>query len=138
MSFMEWQDSFALGIEKFDGHHRQLIDLINKTYDEISRGATTEHLDSVLLPLSNYATYHFASEERWMSLHGYPDLLKHQKEHFLFSNKIVELREAFYSEKPDVLKELLQFLVTWLTNHILDSDAHYGRFAREIPGTSAT
>jgi len=138
MSFMEWQDSFALGIEKFDENHKQLINLINKIHDEFSSGATIEHLDKVLLTLSNYATYHFASEERWMSLHGYPDLHQHQKEHFSFSNKIVELRDAFYNGEPDVSKELLQFLVTWLTNHILDSDARYGRFAREIPGTGAT
>ena len=135
MSFMEWQGSFALGIEKFDEHHKHLIDLINEIHNEFTSGATIEHLDKVLLTLSDYATYHFASEERWMNLNAYPDLHQHRKEHFSFSNKIAELRDAFINGDPNVSKELLQFLVTWLSNHILDSDACYGRFAKRPPET---
>jgi len=133
MPFMRWSTGFELGIEKFDEHHKHLMGLINKVYDDLTTGANHGDLGAVLADLANYATYHFASEEHWMRLHGYPELHLHQKEHFTFSNKLVEIREAPTNGTANLSLDVLKFLMNWLTNHIRKSDGDYGRFARGLP-----
>jgi len=113
-------------------HHKRLVSLINKIYDDFTNGVGHMELGAVILDLANYATYHFAAEEQWMILQGYPDLELHRAEHLKFSNRIVEIRNEYNSGKTDLSPELFRYLVEWLTNHIQKSDGDYGRFAKSL------
>jgi len=132
MPVMEWSKSFELGVEEFDRHHRQLVDLLNTTYDRFTGGAEHNDLETVLDELSGYAAYHFAAEELWMGVNGFPGLPKQRTEHEKFCNRVSEIQHDFRNGNGNLSLEVLSFLVGWLTNHILVSDAEYGLFARGL------
>lgn len=121
-----WGKEFETEVSKIDIEHRYLIEIINKIGDLLSSSSiNTLEIDSVFNDLLNYTKYHFNNEEalakefdvdqRHMALH------KH--EHRNFIHKITELYSAL---NPDSIKfeakELLDFLVHWLTFHILGID----------------
>ena len=128
MSFMKWLPSFELGIEEFDEHHKHLVHLLNMTYDGLSYGAEHDELGAVLDELIGYAMYHFAAEEHWMKMHEYPVLLEHIGEHEKFCKRIVTVQNDFHRGKSNLGIEVVQFLNSWLADHILETDAEYGRF----------
>jgi len=132
VSYMEWSASFELGIEEFDGHHKFLVELLNMTYDGLTCEAPRDELGAVLDELIGYAGYHFAAEEHWMEVHHYPDAPQHCEEHKSFSKKVVEFQQDFHQGKADLSLEVLQFLNGWLSDHILKTDAEYGRFAQGL------
>lgn len=132
MPIFVWDESFELGIELFDEHHRHLVGLLNKTYDNFTSGTRNESIESVLDELIDYATYHFAAEEHWMKEHRYPDLRQHQEEHERFSRRVVEIQNDYHSLKAKLSLEVLSFLKRWLSDHILNTDAEYGLFYRSF------
>ncbi len=133
MAFMKWQETYELGIKEFDDHHKHLVHLLNTTYDSLKSGADISALGSVLDELIDYATYHFAAEEQWMIAHKYHKLSRHRDEHNAFSSKVTEFQKLFHQGKADLSTEVLTFLLDWLTDHIIVSDADYGHFAARFP-----
>jgi hemerythrin len=131
MPFMGWLPGFELGITEFDEHHKHLVYLLNMTYDGVTGGADDEELGAVLDELIDYATYHFAAEEHWMTVHNYPHLPEHSEEHERFCKRVVEVQKDFHNGKSNLGIEVMQFLNTWLTDHILITDREYARFALE-------
>jgi len=128
MAFIEWSDDFRLGVQQFDDHHKHLVSLLNKTYDNYICGTSVEVLETILDELIDYATYHFAAEEYWMKENRYPELERHMEEHNRFSMRIVEIQKDFHSKRTNMSLEVMSFLKSWLSEHILKSDADYGRF----------
>jgi hemerythrin len=134
MSIFVWDKSFELGIEPFDEHHRYLVGLLNKTYDNFIAETGNEHLESVLDELIDYATYHFTAEERWMKEQRYPDLQQHKEIHDGFNLRVVEIQKDYHGRKARLSLEVLIFLKEWLSDHILKTDAEYGLFYRGYSG----
>jgi hemerythrin len=135
MPIIEWNDSLMLGIQPFDEHHQHLVGLINKVYDDFTTGAPAESIGIVLDELVDYAKYHFAAEECWMKVQLYPKLVEHCDEHDRFSSRVVEMLEDYHDGKLHLSIEVLTFLKNWLKNHILQTDAEYGRYiaAKGVP-----
>jgi len=129
MSFMIWNDAFNLGIKEIDEHHRHLVALLNLTYDVFTQGTSHDGIVEVLDELVDYAKYHFDAEEYWMEVYKYPDLLQHRGEHVFFRQRVNEFQSDFHKRKTNLSLEVLQFLNSWLTAHILNTDNDYGRFA---------
>jgi hemerythrin len=133
MPLIEWDERFELGVKQFDDHHKHFIGLLNKIYDYVTCDTHNDILEPVLVELIDYASYHFAAEEHWMGVHKFPGLEKHQEEHQKFSRRVVEIQKAFYAGKADITLDVLVFLKNWLSHHILNTDAEYGRFAVGLP-----
>jgi hemerythrin len=128
MPVVVWNDSYLLGIERFDQHHKHLVGLLNATYDAFNAGTTIGKIESVLQELIDYSAYHFTSEERSMSECSYPGLARHKEEHERFIRRITEMDFDFRKVSKDVSLDIILFLKEWLINHILKSDAEYGVF----------
>jgi hemerythrin len=135
MPFLEWDKSLELGVTQFDEHHKQLVGLLNETYDNFTGGANYETLGAILDKLIDYATYHFAAEEHWMGLNGYDGLPRQREEHDRFSRRVSEIRNDFQKGKSHLSIEVLTFLRNWLIDHILKLDTDYGLFAAQLPRT---
>lgn len=133
MALIEWQDSFNTGIPPIDGHHRHLVKLLNNSYDSVICGAPQESIRATLTELTDYALYHFVTEEFWMSQNSYPGLAAHILEHDLFTSRLREIGEDFAAGKNSLTLEVLLFLRDWLSDHILASDADFGRYSAEHP-----
>jgi len=132
MPFMEWNSSFELGIHEFDEHHKHLVYLLNLTHDAITCGAEHDELGAVIDELVEYAAYHFSAEEGWMADNRYPGLPEHIGEHTRFTRWIIKVHDDFHNGKAWVAQEVLTFLNRWLTDHILRTDAKYGRFTNDV------
>jgi len=130
MPFMEWDASFELGVTEFDEHHKYLVYLLNLTFDGVTFGASHDELGAVIDELIKYTTYHFAAEEQWMTIHKYPGQSEHRKEHEKFCTRVAEIQKDFHQGNMNLGLEVVQFLNNWLSDHILKTDAQYGRFAK--------
>jgi hemerythrin len=131
MPFIQWEESFSTGIKQFDDHHRHLVDLLNHTYDGIISESPYELLGDVLDELVDYTIFHFGSEEAWLIANSYPKLTEHKREHERFFQKVQMLQDGFHGGKVGISIDLLTLLRNWLKDHILVSDADYGRFRSE-------
>ena len=127
MAIMIWNDTFVVGVKEFDEHHRHLVGIINRLYDQYSHDPSAGDVAGAIKELSDYAAYHFAAEERWMRENSYPGLPQQIAEHARFSDRVAALRTEALAGQVTT-SALFYFLTDWLTTHILESDADYGRF----------
>ena len=125
MPIIEWNVSFLLGIQEIDRHHKHLVQSLNKTYDQFKEG--TEIDLSFLEELIDYSAHHFGCEEGWMKKTSYPKLAAHKEEHELFTSRVFEFKKD-YKRNENISVELLWFLCNWVTHHIRETDAEFGRF----------
>ncbi len=124
MSFEElyWKADFDTGVREIDLQHRFFLGLINRMHEELQESADPEYRDRLFQELSNYARFHFISEENLMIKFGYPDLERHQNMH---RHLIDELSWRAQDKSYDAIFE---FLVRWFVAHTVDEDARIGRF----------
>jgi hemerythrin len=129
MTFVDWDDSFELGIKELDEHHKHLVDLMNETFLIRSHGPNSTALRAILDKLVDYSLYHFAAEEDWMRRQKYPDLCLHREEHKSLARTILGHRDNFFAEERGVASVLLVFLKDKLMNHILYEDFKFKKIA---------
>ena len=128
MICMEWSDDLRTGVEELDGHHRHLIDLLNKAFGASMYHHQKSEFAALLDELIQYAHYHFDAEVKRMEGMNFPGLADHLKEHEFFVKKVGELQQELKCDKLEYsldLVELTQFLADWLTHHIREIDRQY-------------
>jgi len=64
MPLMSWKDEYSVKVAEFDGHHKQLISMINSLDEAMRQGKDV--LEDILKKLVNYAGSHFAAEQKVM------------------------------------------------------------------------
>ncbi|WP_202978255.1 bacteriohemerythrin [Mariprofundus erugo] len=127
-----WNDNFETGIPAIDEQHKKLVDLINELAMHLAFQANTLTLEKVFTELTDYARYHFSSEEalirQYMS--DDPMLLDHSSSHRSFEEKLIRLKNKTTNQpSEEVFSEILSFLSHWLAVHILESDKHIAKVA---------
>lgn len=125
MPIIEWNVNFLVGIPEIDRQHKELVECLNRTYDEFREGCPIDI--SFLQKLSDFSAEHFICEEGWMKKMSYPKLAAHKEEHELFTSRIQEFARDFQHNANSSV-ELLWFLCNWVTHHIRETDADFGRF----------
>jgi len=119
---MQWDETMAVGVDEIDHQHQGLINLINEAYEAIQRH--DEHILSTLIDkMKQYATHHFATEERYMAEYNFPDLEKHKLMHAKFNTDVDGFQQNLF--KKTNLSQIFIFLSRWLTNHIMEEDKKY-------------
>lgn len=128
-----WQPNFATGVPEIDEQHMILVHTLNEASSKLARDASLETIEKITQDLLSYALYHFETEEELMQEYGYvnEDSQLHLEQHRLFSERVVRIREDLKSARPVPANELVEFLSTWLTNHILNTDKRLGAFIVE-------
>lgn len=131
MTFFTWNENMSVGILQLDIQHKNLINMINNLYDAMSTGKGKEILPNILKEMSAYAVSHFSTEEKFMQQYGYPEYETHKKEHELFVKKVQEFNREFAKGNISITLNVANFLETWLSNHIQNTDKKYGPFLNE-------
>jgi hemerythrin len=135
MAFMEWTDEFSVGIPEIDADHQQLLKLLNDLYEAVETEAGDEVLDKVLDALLLYVSYHFAHEEGLFLRTKYPGYAKHRQAHLALRNTVTEIHSEFQSGARDALPhQVLEFLKTWLYQHIMVTDRAFGAYLKANRG----
>ena len=126
MKLMAWSDHFVTGISAVDAQHHALVDMVNTVAPSLSLGdAEGARLVAPLLDkLVHYADVHFKYEEALMArTQVLPEYLaQHHRVHEAFVNEVLQMRQQYEQQGNLTGKELLQFLISWLTFHILSED----------------
>jgi hemerythrin-like metal-binding protein len=128
MNLMAWSEHFVTGIDAVDAQHKALVDMINAAAPHLANGGEDAHhaVGPLLDKLVGYAASHFKFEENLMQqsqlVPAY--FAQHQHSHQAFVDEVLLMRAQF--EKGESLggNELLHFLTSWLTFHILSEDKH--------------
>lgn len=118
-----WNEDFLTQLPEVDRQHRHLVGLINRLARTILEGTEEATADGIVTELRDYALYHFETEEAiWEAwFRDDPWFAEHCQAHAGFTEEIDRIAAL---EGPDEyrLQPLLEFLVRWLTLHILRSD----------------
>lgn len=128
MALIEWNETLSVSVDLFDRQHSRLIDLINDLHSAMMSGKGRTIISKILNDLVEYTRYHFQAEEELLSKHAYPGLEEHRKQHVQFVGKVQALTEKQEQGGLFVPMEVLDFLNSWLINHIKGEDKKYSSF----------
>ena len=139
MSLMLWSEHFVTGIDAVDTQHKGLVDLINAAAPQLGviGEAPARDVRVLLDHLAQYAVFHFKCEEELMQDGGIDAeyLAQHKKVHQTFVQEVTQMIQDASTDNNVSGTNLLRFLTSWLTFHILSEDQHMVRRLREIrPG----
>jgi len=123
-----WEDSFSVNIGVIDMQHKKLVSMVNELHQAMVEGSGKDKLGQILSDLINYTRDHFATEERLMQMHAYPDFLAHKSEHERLTEKVMDLQRRFRSNEAGLSIEVMEFLRDWLVKHIMGCDKKYSPF----------
>lgn len=130
MEHINWKDSYRIGLKEIDSQHLQLVGMINSLIDEQKKLTEPATIAELLTKMTDYAAEHFRTEEFLMAEYGYEQHDNHVKIHEAFIAKTHEFMNAEIG--PNYLsKALLEYLKSWLINHILNEDMKYKPFFQE-------
>ncbi len=131
MSLIKWDPSFSVNVELIDEQHKMLVKMINELYDAMNTGKEKSILNKLINKISVYAAMHFAREENYFDMFGYPDAELHKKQHLDFEDKVTEFENDFAKGRQDLSMDIMKFLSDWLLAHIKGSDQKYSSFLNE-------
>jgi hemerythrin len=128
MPLMTWTKELSVNIKQIDDQHKKLVELLNSFHDAMKLGKGKELMESTLSELLNYTIYHFSTEETLFKTHGYPEAIKHKKEHDALTAQALDLKERYSRGDLFLSNETMMFLKNWLNNHIIVTDRKYTAF----------
>ncbi|MBN2221739.1 MAG: hemerythrin family protein [Vallitaleaceae bacterium] len=125
-----WDERYSIDEKQIDSQHRKLFELLNEVCHLAQEDQATPLFSTIKMisELSIYAIFHFREEENLMKEIQYPDLEAHQAQHNEYIQKINQLKENYQKQDPLINYEILDFLNSWLTKHILIEDMKYKNF----------
>jgi hemerythrin len=123
MGLLHWEKRYSVGVEAVDHEHRELVDLINRLYEEARSKGSKVAVLGFFGDLFKSISAHFALEERIMRERGYDQLLQHKDDHERLLDEIRDIMEDY--EVTDLLDEQLlsQRLDAWFSRHFETHDA---------------
>ncbi len=133
---MRWSRHFETGLDLVDKQHHALVNMINQAAphlalnDDVAKQAVGPLLDN----LTHYALVHFRDEEALMVQKNLaPDYLQqHHKTHQAFVDEVAAMRRQYEQEGSLSGTDLLRFLSSWLSFHILLEDQRMASQMRAI------
>lgn len=120
---IEWSDELSVGIVGIDEQHKKLINMMNELDQAILDDSVDEVLRAIFIGLEIYIQRHFSFEEDLFASYDLDDRIFHQQQHHSLAGQLAELKQKFEQNHSGLVSfELMQFLKSWLTHHILHSD----------------
>jgi len=130
MLIIEWSKKYSVGIESMDNQHKKIIDLINKLSDAVDKGKGKNITGEILNELKTYGETHFRDEEKLMKAVSFPKLDKQIKQHRSFIKQLSDMIDVYEKSEKLMTLEIMNFMKTWFSDHIIQSDNKYGKFIR--------
>lgn len=128
MPYMQWDESYAVGVAEIDAQHRRLFELVNELHDACGAGCDPAPLMRAVEEFTEYTRHHFATEEKYMDEYQYAGRDAHLEEHMACSMRAVDFFGQGLAGDPRLPEELLPFLKDWLVRHVRGTDRGLGAF----------
>lgn len=135
MTVFQWDNNFITGIDEIDKQHKYLVELVNRLGSLlINNNLHYDHVDLILKELIKYAKYHFKEEEQNMTSCSVDTrhTSVHKKLHANFIKDVVEMTKSIDPKNENDFKKVFEFLMHWLTYHILGIDQELARQILQI------
>lgn len=122
----EFTDDYLIGIDLIDREHEELFRIVGKA-DQLVKSYNTaidyDEIMGLLDELKAYTVNHFRDEEEYMEYIHYEGLAAQKRAHEAFIKKLETIdRNEIENNPQEYLQKLLEFLLGWLINHILNTD----------------
>lgn len=122
----EMKPEYLTGIDFIDEEHTRLFNIADEVYELLTNQFIPDKYDYILKivnELKDYAKYHFDHEEEYMNRIGYRRILSQKVAHADFIEKINQYSsDKIDEDQKEVLLDLVDFLNTWLIEHIMRKD----------------
>ena len=123
-------EEYRTGIALVDEQHERLFEIIGEANELVKAELLHDKFDKIvdiLCELREYTKEHFKAEEEYMESIQYSGLEAQQVQHDAFVAKLDGLDlDQVDDNQQEYLEELLEFLFSWLSNHILKVDKLIG------------
>ncbi len=127
-----WSDKLAIRVSRMDRHHRIMVEIANAILENIVPEANHRSLVGIFDALVDYTHYHCGSEEKLMSVYGYPGFEEHLRQHIALMQRTTEYRDRVNSgELPD-RAAFKRFVEEDVMHHFVVEDAGYAAFLNSI------
>jgi len=125
-----WEE-LSIGNPDVDEDHQSLLEIYNELVDLVQINQSRENFARILSMMTDYSLIHFRKEEKYMKNLSYPELNEHKKNHNSYIYTVSMYNTQLLDTNPPDPIEIVKFLKTWWTNHILQLDLQYENFKRE-------
>ncbi len=126
-----YSTQYSTGITFIDDEHKELFRIIGEVHRVIVHDYVHDKYDEIvhlLEELKNYTKFHFGDEEEYMESIQYAGLEAQKKAHDAFVSRLEGMDLEYVDDNQQkTLEDLLEFLVGWLVNHILNMDKKIGK-----------
>ena len=129
---LAWTPDLNTGISIIDNQHKMLCAYINALHRAMTRNTLADAGPNIIANLKSYTAIHFSTEEGYFSRTGYPETDKHKQTHRMFVEKVTQVEQQFAAGKTGVGNDLLEFLKSWLLNHIRVTDHQYVPYIKAL------
>jgi len=120
---LKWDTNFETGIEEVDKQHKHLFSLIKLFADATILNNERSLIRQLFEQLEAYTVFHFSYEEKTLKDLGIASLSEeHFKEHKDLILKLDNFKKQYLIDNNINTEELIEFLVRWLIDHILETD----------------
>jgi len=123
MSFLQWKPQYSVGIQSMDDEHREMIDLINATYEKLKSDTDADQVEEYLGEILSTISMHFALEEKIMRNAAYSEFQAHKDDHEVLLDRLRDLMDDFFVDPAGGSDRLEQGLSDWFANHFSTFDA---------------
>ena len=123
--FILWSEKYNTGIKEIDDQHKKLVSILNSLYESFVDRTTNEKIKSVVKEMADYTEYHFGVEEKYFKEFNYEGADEHMKEHRYFVSQVKEFQRDLEAGKISITFKLMNFLRSWLIEHINGTDRKY-------------
>ncbi len=119
-------DEYMTGIELVDSEHKKLFDIMGRVNALLHNEDLYDRFDEIvelINELKDYTQFHFTDEEKLMGEYHYSGLEAQKKAHKGFIDELDKIDlDAVDDNQEAYLSDLLEYLLRWLTHHILGMD----------------
>lgn len=123
MGLLHWEDRYSVGIAAVDHEHKELIELVNRLYEQATAQRAKDAVIGFFGDLFKAVSAHFALEERFMRERGYDQITQHKNDHERLLDEIRDLMEDFEASSRFDDRQLADALDAWFSRHFETHDA---------------
>lgn len=122
---IQWSEEHSVNVKEIDDQHKKFIEILNEFYDAITKGSGRGELDKLLDKITEYASWHFSTEEGYFDEFKYEGSEEHKKEHQKIKDRISAFKHKKGTNEIEYYSDLIDFLEEWLVDHLDVMDKKY-------------
>jgi hemerythrin-like metal-binding protein len=127
----DWLASFELRVPEIDGDHHAMLDLM-KAVQNAAAARNRERSELYVDRLLALTQSHFAREEAFLEVRGYPNTAKHMKYHAELFRRAVAVRQACAKiETPEAFEECCREMMSFLVDDVVRGDMELKSFLED-------